>query len=108
MQIKPTVDAAINRWNVSSENGCKGGAPVGNRNAKKKTTEKQPDIQPEKQPDVQPENNHDIDKDRDKDNDTRDNDKDIDIDIDKDKDTRDQDKRSRRKQQTEWKALLNH
>ena len=38
--IKPTLEADWTRW----QNGCQGGAPVGNQNARKqpKTTEKQP------------------------------------------------------------------
>ena len=46
--IKPTIDAALSRYDASVENGKKGGAPKGNSNAQKqprnnqKTTKKQP------------------------------------------------------------------
>ena len=52
--IKPNIDAGIRRY----ENGLKGGAPKGNKNAQKntdeKTTKKQPNTQVEKQPQNNP------------------------------------------------------
>lgn len=86
--ISPTIDASINRYNACVENGKKGGAPKGNKNASKgtqkqpknnqNTTENQPVKQPKKQPEKQGKNNLDIDIDIDTD---------IDVDIDKAIDT---------------------
>ena len=78
--IRPLIEANIKNY----QNGCKGGAPLGNGNAKKnnpKTTEKQPKTtegQPYKDKDVYKDSNKDKNKDAYKD-------KDVDKDKDKDK-----------------------
>ena len=72
--IKPTIDAALSRYDASVENGKKGGAPKGNSNAQKqprnnqKTTKKQPRNNP-KTSEQQAKNNLDIDMDMDLDED---------------------------------------
>lgn len=75
VSIKSSIDANIRRYNTSVENGKKGGAPKGNKNAKKQpdSTQNNP-IQPETT-----KNNLNKNKDKDKD-------KDIDKDMDKNKD----------------------
>lgn len=79
--IKPTIDAALSRYDASVENGKKGGAPKGNSNAQKqprnkqKTTQKQPRNNPETT-EKQAKINLDIDMDMDLD-------KDLDIDSNK-------------------------
>jgi hypothetical protein len=78
--IRPLIEANIKNY----QNGCKGGAPLGNGNAKKnnpKTTQKQPKTtegQPYKDKDVYKDSNKDKNKDAYKD-------KDVDKDKDKDK-----------------------
>lgn len=43
LMAKPLIDKRVKRTEISRENGRKGGAPLGNQNAKKsKTTKKQP------------------------------------------------------------------
>lgn len=74
--IKPTIDAALSRYDASVENGKKGGAPKGNSNAQKQprnnleTTQEQPRNNLETS-EIQAKNNLNID---------------MDMDIDKDKD----------------------
>ena len=76
VSMKSSVDANIRRYNTSVENGRKGGAPKGNKNAKKQPelTQNNP-IQPETT-----KNNLNKDKDKDKD---IDKDMNINKDIDK-------------------------
>lgn len=63
LSLKPTIDSSIKKYIQSVENGKKGGAPEGNKNAKKQpknnpqTTEEQPTINLDKDKDK------DIDKD---------------------------------------------
>lgn len=80
--IKPTIDAALSRYDASVENGKKGGAPKGNCNAQKQpknnleTTQEQPTNNLDhnlETSEKQAKNNLDIDMD-------------IDIDLDKDMD----------------------
>jgi hypothetical protein len=73
VSIKSSMDSNIRRYNTSVENGKKGGAPKGNKNAKKQpeTTQNNP-IQPKT-------TKNNLNKDKDKD-------KDIDKDMDKNKD----------------------
>ncbi len=81
--IKPTIDAALSRYDASVENGKKGGAPKGNSNAQKQpknnleTTQEQPrnNLETSK---IQVKNNLDIDIDMDVDKDL---DKDIDFEL---------------------------
>lgn len=79
--IKPTIDAALSRYDASVENGKKGGAPKGNSNAQKQpknnleTTQEQPRNNLETS-EIQAKNNLDIDMDVDKDLD-----KDIDFEL---------------------------
>lgn len=81
--IKPTIDAALSRYDASVENGKKGGAPKGNSNAQKQpknnleTTEEQPRNNLETS-EIQAKNNLDIDIDMDIDKDI---DKDIDFEL---------------------------
>lgn len=111
--MKPNIDSAQKRYKQNSENGKNGGAPIGNKNAKKKdeknqngndktaqkqansqkkTTEKQAEIKQkttEKQPKNNPEtteNNQNENKKQPKNNLDKDKDKDIYKDIDKDND----------------------
>lgn len=83
--IKPTIDAALSRYDASVENGKKGGAPKGNSNAQKQpknnleTTQEQPRNNPETS-EIQAKNNLDIDMDIDMDVD-KDLDKDIDFEL---------------------------
>ncbi len=81
--IKPTIDAALSRYDASVENGKKGGAPKGNSNAQKQpknnleTTQEQPRNNLETS-EIQAKNNLDIDIDMDVDKDL---DKDIDFEL---------------------------
>lgn len=83
--IKPTIDAALSRYDASVENGKKGGAPKGNSNAQKQpknnleTTQEQPRNNLETS-EIQAKNNLDIDMDIDMDVD-KDLDKDIDFEL---------------------------
>lgn len=83
--IKPTIDAALSRYDASVENGKKGGAPKGNSNAQKQpknnleTTQEQPRNNLETS-EIQAKNNLDIDIDIDMDVD-KDLDKDIDFEL---------------------------
>lgn len=83
--IKPTIDAALSRYDASVENGKKGGAPKGNSNAQKQpknnleTTQEQPKNNLETS-EIQAKNNLDIDMDIDMDVD-KDLDKDIDFEL---------------------------
>lgn len=85
--IRPTIDAALSRYDASVENGKKGGAPKGNSNAQKQprnnleTTQEQPRNNPDhnlETSEKQAKNNLDIDMDIDLDID-------MDLDIDKNK-----------------------
>ena len=73
--IKPTLESSIKRYKSSVENGKKGGAPKGNQNAKRKTTQEQPNNNLNTTQE-QPKNNLNKDKDKDKDKDI---DKDMDV-----------------------------
>lgn len=66
--IKPSLDKARTRYETAVENGKKGGAPLGNQNAKnnQKTTRKQPENN-QKTTKKQPENNLYVDVDVDDD-----------------------------------------
>lgn len=70
--IKPTIDASINRYKASVENGKKGGAPKGNKNAQKQpknnleTSQKQPRNNPQNNL-KQPRNNLEKEKEKEKD-----------------------------------------
>ena len=81
--IKPTIDAALSRYDASVENGKKGGAPKGNSNAQKQpknnleTTQEPPRNNLETR-EIQAKNNLDIDIDMDVDKDL---DKDIDFEL---------------------------
>lgn len=81
--IKPTIDAALSRYDASVENGKRGGAPKGNSNAQKQpknnleTTQEQPKNNLETS-EIQAKNNLDIDIDMDVDKDL---DKDIDFEL---------------------------
>ena len=81
--IKPTIDAALSRYDASVENGKKGGAPKGNSNAQKqpKNNLETPQEQPRNNletSEIQAKNNLDIDIDMDVDKDL---DKDIDFEL---------------------------
>lgn len=80
--IKPTIDAALSRYDASVENGKKGGAPKGNCNAQKQPRNNLETTQ------EQPRNNLDIDMDIDLD-------MDMDLDIDKNKNFKKESKNAR-------------
>lgn len=66
--IRPNIESSKARYKANTENGRKGGAPKGNKNAKKqpKNNPETTEIQPKNNQDMDKENDMDIDKDGDK------------------------------------------
>jgi hypothetical protein len=66
LSLKPNIDNSLKRYVKSVENGKKGGAPTGNKNAKKQpiinqeTTEQQPTINLDKDKDMDMDRDMDI------------------------------------------------
>ena len=61
--MKPNIDSSNNRYRATTENGRKGGAPKGNQNARKKTTQNNQTFNQKDNHDLDLELDSDIDSD---------------------------------------------